>query len=172
MSESKAVLIELDAGSRDKFLEMAQDFKRAGESRFQDEAADFDAYLEQLEMYRTGDDLPDGDVASTTFFLLDGEKLVGRSSLRHELSESLAVFGGHLGYTVRPSERRKGYGSLILRLTVEKARARGLTKVFVTCDTDNTASAKIIEKNGGKLAGQIFYEVTGKLVSQYWIELN
>ena len=71
---------------------------------------------------------------------------------------------------MRPSERRKGYGTLILELTLEKAKDLGLDKVLLTCDTDNVASAKIIEKNGGKLAGQAISNKNGKQISRYWIE--
>jgi predicted acetyltransferase len=102
--------------------------------------------------------------------LSDG-KLVGRSDLRHRLNPALEIIGGHIGYDVRPSERRKGFGTLILKLIMEKARKIGLSEVLVTCDTDNIASAKIIEKNGGKLEKQIIYEKTGKLVSHYRIQL-
>ena len=165
------VLVELSADLKEKFLELAEDFRSAGEDRYELGPKDFEAFLESLEMYRTGKNLPAGHVRSNTFFLLDGDKLIGSGSLRHELSETLAVFGGHIGYAVRPSERRQGYGSLILRLTLEKARALGLVRVFLTCDTDNIASSKIIEKHGGRLENQIFYEPAGKQISQYWIEL-
>jgi predicted acetyltransferase len=167
----KPVLVELSAELKEQFLAMAEAYKAAGENRYRLGIEDFDTYLDQLEMYRTGRNLPDGHVRSNNFFLLAGDKLIGSGHLRHELNAWLAVMGGHIGYDVRPSERRKGYGSLILRLTLEKARARGLERVFLTCDTDNLASAKIIEKNGGKLENQMIYEPTGKLISQYWIEL-
>jgi len=165
-------LIELNAGLKGKFLEMAADYRSAAEDRYALGLADFDAYLEHLEIYRTGKNLPPGHVRSTAYFLLGGDKLLGSGNLRHELNEGLSVFGGHIGYDVRPSERRKGYGSLILQLTLEKARTLGLGRVFLTCDTDNLASAKIIEKHGGKLENQMFYEPTGKIISQYWIELE
>ncbi|SRR5215204_3561134 len=166
------VLIELTAGLKDEFLEMAEDYERAGEDRYQSAIDDFEAFLEHLKMYRTGKNLPDGHVASTTYFLLADNKLVGTGSLRHALNEGLAVYGGHIGYAVRPSERGKGYGSRILQLTLEKARTRELERVFLTCDAENVASAKIIEKHGGRLENQIMYEPIGKLISQYWIELN
>jgi predicted acetyltransferase len=167
----KPVLVELNAELKNKFLDMAKDYQSAGDDRYQSAADDFDAFLEGLEMYRTGKNLSSNLVRANTFFLLANDKLIGRGDLRHQLNEMLAVMGGHIGYDVRPSERRKGYGSLILQLTLEKARAIGLEKVFLTCDADNRASAKIIEKNGGKLHHQIFYEPKGKLISQYWIEL-
>lgn len=168
----KPVLVELAAEWKDKFLAMAKAYRAAGENRYRLGLEDFDAYLEHLEMYRTGKKLPDGHVRSNNFFLLAGDKLIGSGHLRHALNAGLAVMGGHIGYDVCPSERQKGYGSLILALTLEKARELGLERVFLTCDTDNSASAKIIEKNGGKLENRLFYEPTGKLISQYWIELE
>jgi predicted acetyltransferase len=102
--------------------------------------------------------------------LVSGQHVIGQSSLRHHLNPSLEREGGHIGYNIRPSERRKGFGTMILSLTLEKAKGIGLTRVFVTCDTDNVASARIIEKNGGRLQGQVISERSGKLINQYWIE--
>lgn len=167
----KPILVELDADLKDKFLEMAADYASAGDDRYQKDAEDYEGFLKRLEMYRTGRDLPSHLVRANTFFLLAGDELIGRGDLRHELNDFLSVMGGHIGYDVRPSERRKGYGSLILELTLEKAREIGLKRVFLTCDADNKASAKIIEKHGGKLEKQMFYEPKGKIISQYWIEL-
>jgi predicted acetyltransferase len=172
MTLPNAELIELSAELKDEFFEMAADYKSAGEDRYDAAREDFDEYLRRLKMYASGENLPAGHVRANTFFLLADGKLIGRGDLRHRLNARLAVMGGHIGYDVRPSERRKGYGSLILQLTLEKARALGLEKVFLTCDTDNIASAKIIEKHGGRLENQMIYEPTGKLISQYWIELQ
>lgn len=166
------VLVELDAGMKNEFLEMAADFRAAGEDRHQIGVENFEAFLGSLEMYRTGVNLPEDQVTYSAYYLFDGKKLLGSGSLRHKLNETLAVYGGRIGYTVRPSARRKGYGSLILQMLLEKARAREFERVFLTCDADNTASVKIIEKHGGKLENQIFYEPAGKLISQYWIELK
>jgi predicted acetyltransferase len=124
-----------------------------------------------LKIFETGENLPADRVPSNTYFLMRGEKIIGRSDVRHKLNPALEIKGGHIGYDIRPGERRKGFGTLILRLTLEKAREIGLERVLITCDTDNIASAKIIEKNGGKLAKQLIYEKTGTLISQYWIEL-
>lgn len=171
VNSPQPVLIELNHEFKDKFLVMAEDYQSAGDDRYQSATEDFDGYIKKLQMYRTGENLPPHLVRANAFFLHADGKLIGRGDLRHRLNETLAVMGGHIGYDVRPSERRKGYGSLILKLTLEKARALGLEKVFLTCDTDNVASAKIIEKHGGKLKDRIVYEKTGKLISRYWIEL-
>jgi len=97
--------------------------------------------------------------------------ILGESRLRHSLTPALEHHGGHIGYVIRPSQRRKGYGTLILALTLEKARALGIQRVRITCDTDNTGSVRIIEKNGGILSAQVISERSGKLISQYWIDL-
>jgi predicted acetyltransferase len=96
---------------------------------------------------------------------------VGASRLRHALTPALEDIGGHIGYDIRPTERRKGYGTRLLALMLHKAKALGLARVFLTCDTENVASAKIIEKNGGVLASQSVSPRAGVLVSRYWIEL-
>ena len=108
----------------------------------------------------------------TTYWLVkDNEIVLGESRLRHRLTPALENEGGHIGYAIRPRQRRKGYGTCILRLTLEKARDMGLDRVLVTCDTDNLASARIIEKNGGALAGYGISPQSGIQVSQYWIDL-
>ena len=77
--------------------------------------------------------------------------------------------GGHIGYDIRPSERRKGYGTVLLALTLKKAQELGLHEVLVTCDSDNVDSVRIIEKNGGELIGRAVSEHTGKEVNRYRI---
>ena len=106
-----------------------------------------------------------------TFWLVLNSRILGRSKLRHWLTPELEHEGGHIGYDIRPSERRKGYGTLILELTLKRAKSLGFGRVLLTCDTDNVASARIIEKNGGKHSGQAVSNRSGKPISQYWIEL-
>jgi predicted acetyltransferase len=83
----------------------------------------------------------------------------------------LAHEGGHIGYGVRPSERGKGYGTEVCRRTLEAARGLGLARVLITCDTDNPASARIIEKNGGVLENEVRSRETGKMKRRYWVTL-
>lgn len=171
MNQPTGALVELSAELKNEFLAMAEEYRRDGDERYQSALENFSRYFERLKMLAAGENLPAGLVRGNTFFLLSGGKMIGSGGLRHRLNAELAVMGGHIGYNVRPSERRKGYGSLILQLTMEKAREIGLERVFLTCDADNIASAKIIEKNGGGLAAQTIYKKTGKLISQYWIWL-
>lgn len=135
-------------------------------------AGDFPAYLRRLRRNALGLDLPYGFVPTTTFWMLrDGADIVGVSSLRHHLVPVLEIEGGHIGYAIRPGERRKGYGTRLLALMLDEARALGLSRALVTCDTDNLGSARIIQKNGGVFEAEAPSPRTGKPVSRYWIQL-
>lgn len=154
-----------------EFLALAEEFQAGGDHRYEPALKDFSAYLEQVSNYARGVDLKPDHVPESEFWLVDGDRIVACSNLRHRLTPALELEGGHIGYGVRPSERRKGFGTLILEITLWKAKELGLEKVLLTCDTDNLGSAKIIEKNGGKLAKYAISERTGKQISRYWIDL-
>ena len=84
-------------------------------------------------------------------WLIDQGEYIGQISIRPELyTPYLITYGGHIGYSIRPSRRRLGYGKRILALSLEASRDMGLRKILVTCDSDNIASRKIIEANGGR----------------------
>ena len=94
---------------------------------------------------------PAGWVTGTYLWMLDDDEVVGRISLRHMLTPWLLEVGGHIGYAVRPSARRKGHASRALTLMLPVAAARGIDPVLVTCDEDNVASRRVIERAGGVL---------------------
>ncbi|HPH95182.1 MAG TPA: GNAT family N-acetyltransferase [Anaerolineaceae bacterium] len=159
---------------RAAFLDMVDEFERAGQHYSYHDAArqDFAAFLLDTEKQSQGVDLPPELVPSTTYWLVTPEGVViGRSSLRHYLNPALELRGGHIGYAIRPSMRRQGHGTRILALTLEKARELGLTRVLVTCDTSNIASARIIEHNGGILENFTTSPSDGVQISRYWIQL-
>ena len=79
------------------------------------------------------------------------DKLIGISDIRLETNDFIQTFAGQIGYSVRPSQRRMGYASEILKLTLIEAARCGLSKILITCNEPNIASAKVIEKNGGTL---------------------
>lgn len=133
--------------------------------------ADFTMFLAELRRYEPGQVLPEGFVHSEALWLVDGENYLGRVSLRHTLNERLRTFGGHIGYEIRPSARRQGYGTLILQLTLNPAREHGLDSVLVTCDVDNCGSRRVIEANGGVLEGEFQLDFYDKPIYRYWIQL-
>ena len=113
------------------------------------------------------------EVPSTTYFAIrsSDKKLVGVIDLRHHINHPiLESWGGHCGYSVRPSERGKGYGAEMLRQNVLNAGKMGIKKMLVVCDEDNTASEKTILANNGSLENII--EVEGCRMKRFWIDTN
>ena len=166
-------LVEPSIDLKIEFLDLLDDQQQAGEA-YIDPAlprSDFTSYLQKLSEMSLAQKLPPGSVPVTTYWMVSPDRtILGVSKLRHHLTPSLEKHGGHIAYFIRPSQRRQGYGGLILALTLQQARARGIQHVRITCDTDNIGSARIIEKNGGILSGQMVYPGTGSQISQYWIE--
>jgi predicted acetyltransferase len=150
------------------YEECAAEFRQAGET-FLSIAANYPEFVRRCEGYRRG---RYGFVPQMDFFLLrDGVTILGRSALRTQLTPALHTKGGHIGYRIRPLERRKGYGTRILALTLAEAPKHGLQRVLLTCDSDNTGSRKVIEQNGGELAEEAIYAQTGVQIASYWIQL-
>jgi predicted acetyltransferase len=139
---------------------------------YYEQGMDFGKYLDMLDAATRGQGVPAQHVAST--FLVgdvDGE-IIGRVSVRHELTEFLRKVGGHIGYGVLPMQRGKGHATEMLRQALDVARDRGLPRVLVTCDESNLASRKVIERCGGALDSVY----TGPEVSEpklrFWIDLG
>ena len=99
-----------------------------------------------------------GFVTAHTFFALDNNKIVGIINARHELNDYLLNFGGHIGYSVRKSERRKGYAKAMLSYTVDFLFSLGIEKILITCDKNNIASKRTIESCGGILENEVVTE--------------
>jgi len=170
-------LIEPSREFRDEFLAMVAEHlavdRFVDRWDFKEATEDFDAYIKKLNDYAKGRNLPQGWVLSTTYWLLrDDNVLLGSSSLRQQLTPALGRFGGHIGYYIRPSQRRKGYGMRILKLTIDKAKQLGLGRVLVTCDDDNIASVTIIEKCGGVCVDKVMVEAHEIPTRRYWIEIQ
>lgn len=112
----------------------------------------------------------EGLVTSTAYFFTDrAGRVLGAVDLRHYLNDELLHYAGHIGYGIRPTCRGKGLATYMLALCLEKAKERGLTRVLVTCDDENGASAGTIEACGGELENKV--DEDGRLTRRYWIEL-
>ena len=185
-------LVEPSEGYRDSFLEGAAEF--AGEGRLDSTYAaglgydlvrlrrDLPAFVRDLRRLGDPPRLYSGGYPDRVYWLVDGRYL-GQTSIRpHLRTPYLITYGGHVGYSIRPGYRRRGYGRRILGLALERCRELGLERVLVTCDEDNLASKRIIEANGGLFenglvmdAGTARAEGRGggeirKL--RYWIDLS
>jgi predicted acetyltransferase len=103
-------------------------------------------------------------------WLIDKDEFIGRVQIRHELTEYLEKYGGHIGYYIRPTKRKMGFGNKILEMAINEAKKIGFEKVLLTCNDDNIGSWKIIEANGGVLESVLDPEKEGeKKKRRYWI---
>lgn len=129
-------------------------------------------YVARLEANRRGVALPEGTVPATFLVADVGGTLVGRTSIRHELDDFLAEFGGHVGYGVRPAYRRRGFAGEILRQSLDVLRAVGVDRALVTCDVDNIGSAAVIEACGGRFERVAPGRDGVAAKRRYWIDLG
>jgi predicted acetyltransferase len=132
---------------------------------------DFASYVQGQLRLDDPTHLEPGKVLDSEFWLVDNLEFIGRVALRHELHERLRLHGGHIGYEIRPSQQRKGYGTLILKLVLEKAQEIKLERVLITCDVENLGSRRVIEANGGELEGEFQLDFYEKPIRRYWINL-
>ena len=114
----------------------------------------------------------EGLVPATTYMavLINDDSLVGMIDIRHRLNDYLFNFGGHIGYSIRKSERRKGYATEMLRLALIECKKLNMEKVLITCDKDNIGSSKTIINNNGILENEIPEE--NRITQRYWVTLD
>lgn len=158
-----------------EYLAFYQEWKESGEKMvpwvISKDPSDFHGMVQFLLDNEKGINIPENWVPDSTFWLVnENKKIIGAVNIRHRLTEKLFHCGGHIGYGIRPSERRKGYATKLLALSLEKAKELGLQKVLVVCDENNVASEKTILKNGG-VPDTSFIEEDGNVVKRFWIEI-
>jgi predicted acetyltransferase len=158
------------------YIEMMEEWEATKEhiypGKIRRDGTDYSSWLETLEAYKKRETCPAHLSPSDTFFLVNEENsLLGAVSIRHYLNEQLLRLGGHIGYGIRPSQRRKGYATKMLKLALEKCENMGIRQVLITCDKDNICSAKTILANGGVLENEIT-EDNGNIVQRYWISIK
>lgn len=175
MSDEQLTLIAPTIKYKHQFLAMGAEFLEEGlpsSWRYEDCKKDFQWYVLCRKLNSKGKSLPKSWVPWNEYWLLrSDDTLVGVSSLRHYLNEYLRNIAGHIGYQIMPSERKKGYGTEILRLTLQKAAQKKINPVLITCDEDNVGSIKIIEKNGGIFENTYFQDGMRAAKRRYWIHI-
>lgn len=166
-------LIRPSIDYRESFLEAARELRLEGHERYKDlnfESLNqaFAVFVQQELSRETQPPFP-GGVTDTIYWLVDEQGFIGRISLRHELNNFLRTFGGHIGYEVRPSRRKEGHATEMLRLVLIEAQKRGMDRVLITCDDDNIGSQKVIQKNGGVLQDVVKLDFRERPTMRFWI---
>jgi predicted acetyltransferase len=155
---------------------LIQEFRKRGESLvpwiLNLDTSNFETYVRQLSDNSLGIGIKPGFVRHATFWLVDVKGLIlGVANLRHRLTPKLRQVGGHIGFGIRPSERRKGHATRLLALTLREAQPLGIDRVLLTCDKGNRASEKVILANGGVLDKASSDEKEFD-IQRFWIDLS
>jgi predicted acetyltransferase len=132
---------------------------------------DYDDLINNWKEQATDKALKEGFVPSSLYFLIDENKRIyGALHIRHYLNDYLINYGGHIGYGIRPSERRKGYATKMLSLSLSIVEKLGIKKALVTCNKKNIASANTIINNDGILENEVIED--GEVIQRYWINIK
>ena len=132
-------------------------------------------YQEWIDKVTAGIDIAnvkEGKVPAFTYFYVreEDDKIIGMITIRLALNDFLRKEGGHIGYCIRPTERRKHYGSTMLKEALKFCNVIGLNEVIITCNKSNPASAGVIKNCGGQLDAEFYNETFGKTVQRYLIK--
>jgi predicted acetyltransferase len=167
-------LVLPDVSHREALLEASGEMYAIGEWKITPDAlaARFDLLIKELTAARDPSTAPPGTLSYIDFWLVEDTIWIGVLTLRPRITAELMRTGGHIGYVVRPSRRRQGYGTALLRLGLEQARNLGLTRVLLTCADTNLGSRKVIEANGGQLEDIVQIDPASPPVRRYWIALS
>ena len=162
-------LIEPTTELEEQYIEMINDWDSTGEPKVPFQLS-FQLMVSILFDRKKGIGIPDTHVPVSTFWLIDQQnEILGVVNIKHSLTESLMLDGGHIGYGIRPTKRKRGYATKILQLALKEAKKLNIEKALITCDKDNLASSKTILNNNGIMDKEYIHE--GILKQRYWINL-
>jgi len=170
-----AIAVPPSVDHEQAFLAMLADFEAhdpANAGFYGAARADFAAYVRELLDEEAGVNLRENRVPCThRWLLVPSGEIVGATRLRHRIDTPfLAANGSHIGYDVAPSHRGKGYGHAALRVALDEAASRGMSRLVLFAAEDNVASRAVIERQGGQLASITFSEFYQERLCAYWID--
>lgn len=175
-AQDRIILIKPTASDKQAVLDFRDEFLRNQERPYGtadiENATSFESWLQASIDSQNQATAPKGRVPATQYLGIrtSDHKLVGMLQIRHSLNEHLRTHGGHIGYCVRRSERRKGYATQMLKQAVAICKDMGIHNIMLTCNPENTASAKVMQANGGTYTKQVVLDDRSKL-DHYWIKL-
>jgi len=129
----------------------------------------FDEWMKYVIDNQKEETVAEGYVPAHLYLAVIGNKMIGVVDIRHYLNDFLLNYGGHIGYSVRKSERQKGYAKQMLKLALEKGKELKVEKVLLTCDKENIGSVRTILSNGGVLENEVLEE--DRITQRYWIKI-
>lgn len=171
------ILIRPTSEYASQIIEYRQEFLDAGDSmdgtgslrRIENP----EEYIKLSEDYEDPQKVPSHSVSATQFFFIRkcDNRLVGMIQVRHRFNDYLEKYAGHIGYSVRPSERRKGYAREMLKMALPFCREIGLDKVLITCIDGNIGSERTILANGGVYESTVHEPNANVVLKRFWITL-
>lgn len=154
-----------------EFIDAGSDINGAGGLHSYLAKDGYEAWLQEVERKSDVSRQEPGEIASSTFFYMreEDEKIIGMVNIRYGLNEFLFNEGGHIGYSIRPTERGRGYATQMLEQALWFCQFIGLEKVLVVCDKSNIASARVIQKCGGIMENEFYSEHYEEVLQRYWL---